>query len=165
LFLFTKFYHFIRALREHKLLIKNLPCVQWSRVFFISEERMLNLRNRILVIDEDIQVRESVSLSLETAGYTVMAARSCQEGLQNHESFQASLIIMDVVAMEEREDEPAGTFSNQSPGIPMITLTGNIPAAGGTTKNSHQLLQPIGTLQKPFTVDELLQSVQRALVH
>ncbi len=56
--------------------------------------------NRILVIDDDIQVRESVSLSLETAGYTVMAAGTCQEGLQNHENFQASLIIMDVVAMD-----------------------------------------------------------------
>lgn len=121
--------------------------------------------NRILVIDDDIQVRESVSLSLETAGYTVMAAGSCLEGLQNHENFQASLIIMDVVAMEEREDEPTGPVSGQSPSIPMITLTGNIPASGGTMKGPHQIFQPICTLQKPFTVDELLQTVQRALVH
>lgn len=121
--------------------------------------------NRILVIDDDIQVRESVSLSLETAGYTVMAAGTCQEGLQNHENFQASLIIMDVVAMEEREDELTGPVSGPSPSIPMITLTGNIPASGGTMKGPHQIFQPICTLQKPFTVDELLQTVQRALVH
>ncbi|MDR4460249.1 MAG: response regulator [Nitrospirales bacterium] len=121
--------------------------------------------NRILVIDDDIQVRESVSLSLESAGYTVMAAGSCQEGLQNHENFQASLIIMDVVAMEEREDEPTGPVSEQSSRIPIITLTGNIPASGGTMKGPHQLFQPICTLQKPFTVDELLQTVQRVLVH
>ncbi|WP_342347591.1 response regulator [uncultured Nitrospira sp.] len=121
--------------------------------------------NRILVIDDDIQVRESVSLSLETAGYTVMAAGTCQEGLQNHENFQASLIIMDVVAMEEREDEPTGTISQKSPSVPMITLTGNIPASGGTMRGPHHILHPICTLQKPFTVDELLQTVQRALVH
>ena len=121
--------------------------------------------NRILVIDGDVQVRESVSLSLETAGYTVMAAGSCQEGLQNHENFQASLIIMDVVAMEDREDEPTGRISEQSPSIPMITLTGNIPASGGITKGPHQKFQPVCTLEKPFTVDELLQTVQRALVH
>lgn len=121
--------------------------------------------NRILVIDDDIQVRVSVSLSLETAGYTVMAAGTCQEGLQNHENLEASLIIMDVVAMEEREDEPTESVSGQSPCIPMITMTGNIPASGGTMKGLHQIFQPICTLQKPFTVDELLQSVQRALVH
>ncbi|MCA9497625.1 MAG: response regulator [Nitrospira sp.] len=118
-----------------------------------------------MVIDDDIQVRESVSLSLESAGYTVMAAGSCQEGLQNHENFQASLIIMDVVAMEEREDEPTGPVSEQPSRIPIITLTGNIPASGGTMKGPHQLFQPICTLQKPFTVDELLQTVQRVLVH
>lgn len=122
--------------------------------------------NRILVIDDDIQVRKSVSLSLETAGYTVMAAGTCQEGLQNHEDFQASLIIMNVVAaMEAREDEPTGRVSPQSPSIPMITLTGNIPASGGSMRGLHQIFQPICTLEKPFTVDELLQTVQRALVH
>ncbi|MGP0591861.1 response regulator [Nitrospira sp. T9] len=120
--------------------------------------------NRILLIDDDIQVRESVSLSLETAGYTVMAAGSCREGLQNHENFQASLIIMDVLAMEEREDELTAPVLEQSSSIPMITLTGNIPASGGRMKGPHQIFQPICTLQKPFTVDELLQTVQRALV-
>ncbi|GJL69405.1 MAG: hypothetical protein NPIRA06_20400 [Nitrospirales bacterium] len=117
------------------------------------------------MIDDDIQVRESLSLSLESAGYTVMAAGTCQEGLQNHENFQASLIIVDVVAMEERVDEPTGLVSGPSPSIPMITLTGNIPTPGGTVKGPHQLFQPICTLQKPFTVDELLQTVKRALVH
>jgi DNA-binding NtrC family response regulator len=120
--------------------------------------------NRILVIDNDIQVRESVSLSLETAGYMVMAAKSCQEGLQNHENFQASLIIMDVLAMEEREAEFTPPVNKQSSSIPMITLTGNIPGSGGPMKGPHQIFQPICTLQKPFTVDELLQTVQRALV-
>jgi len=120
---------------------------------------------RILVIDDDIQVRESVSLSLETAGYTVMASGNCQEGLKNHEKFQASLIIMDVVAMQDGENETTGHVSQQSPRIPMITLTGNIPASGGTMKGLHQKFQPICTLEKPFTVDELLQTVQMALVH
>lgn len=121
--------------------------------------------NKILVIDDDIQVRESVSLSLETAGYTVMAAGTCQEGLQNHEYFHASLIIMDVVAMQDGEDQAAGHVSQQSPSIPMITLTGNIPESGGTMKGLHQIFQPIWVLEKPFTVEELLQIVQRALVH
>lgn len=121
--------------------------------------------NRILLIDDDIQVRESVSLSLETAGYTVMTAGSCLEGLQNYENFQASLIIMDVLAMEDREDESPFPVSEQSSfSVPMITLTGDIPASGGTMKGPHQIFQPICTLQKPFTVDELLQTVQRALV-
>ena len=82
--------------------------------------------NRILVVDDDIQVRESVSLSLETAGYTVMAAGTCQEGLQHYERFLASLIIMDVMALEDGEDEPPLQVHHKFASIPMITLIGNI---------------------------------------
>jgi CheY-like chemotaxis protein len=124
---------------------------------------MVHAMNKILLIDDDVQVRESVSLSLETAGYTVMVARTSQEGLQNYGNFQASLIIMDVVALEDGEGEPIRRVSQQSSSIPLITLTGNIPSSGGTMSFRHQLYQPICTLQKPFTVDELLQTVQRVL--
>lgn len=140
-------------------------CSKVTRIpFSVVKNLRLTQMNRILVIDDDIQVRESVSLSLETAGYTVMSAGTCQEGLHNQENFQASLIIMDAVAMEEAEAEPTGPVSQQSSSIPMITLTGNIPAAGGTMKGLHQIFQPTCTLEKPFTVDELLQTVLRALV-
>jgi DNA-binding response OmpR family regulator len=124
---------------------------------------MVHAMNKILLIDDDIQVRESVSLSLETAGYTVMVAGTSQEGLQNYENFRASLIIMDVVALEDGEGEPIRRVSQQSSSIPLITLTGNIPSSGGSMRFLHQLYQPICTLQKPFTVDELLQTVQRVL--
>ncbi len=121
--------------------------------------------NRILVVDDDIQVRESVSLSLETAGYTVMAAGTCQEGLQHYERFLASLIIMDVMALEDGEDEPLLQVHHKFASIPMITLIGNIPSSGGTMSTLQQIVQPICTLQKPFTVDELLQTVQKVLAH
>lgn len=118
---------------------------------------------RILLIDEDIQVRESVSLSLETAGYQVMVARTPQEGLRNHKNFQAMLVIMDVVGLEDRVDEVVQSFSRSSLRIPFITLTGNLPISNGSLKLLQTYLQPSCTLQKPFTVDELLQAVRRAL--
>ena len=121
--------------------------------------------NKILVVDEDIQVRESVSLSLETAGYTVMVAGTCQEGLQHYERFLASLIIMDVVALEDGEDEPMLQVHHQFASIPTITLTGNISSSGGTVSALHHIVRPICTLQKPFTVDELLHTVQKVLAY
>lgn len=62
-------------------------------------------------IDEDIQVSESVSLSLETAGYRVMVARTPQEGLRESKNFQTMLVIMDVVGLEDRVDEVVQSFS------------------------------------------------------
>ncbi len=38
--------------------------------------------NKILIIEDDDQVRDSVSLSLESVGYEVMEAATCQEGFK-----------------------------------------------------------------------------------
>jgi hypothetical protein len=70
---------------------------------------------------------------------------------------------MDVVALEDGKDEPLRQVHHQFAGVPMITLTGNIPSSDGTMNALHQIVQPICTLQKPFTVDELLQTVKKVL--
>jgi DNA-binding response OmpR family regulator len=115
---------------------------------------------KILIIEDDEQVRDSVSLSLESVGYEVMEAATCQEGLQNHKEFGASVIISDVVSLETEGGEILRSLCQKTPDIPLITLTGTISDAD---------IQPTGpmsphTLQKPFTLDELLATVQIALI-
>ncbi len=121
--------------------------------------------NKILIIEDDEQVRDSVSLSLESVGYEVMEAATCQEGLQNHKKFGASVIISDVVSLENEGGEILRSLCQQSPDIPLITLTGSISDAD-RTKPDIQPTEPMSshTLQKPFTLDELLATVQSVLI-
>ena len=121
--------------------------------------------NKILIIEDDEQVRDSVSLSLESVGYEVMEAATCQEGLQNHKKFGASVIISDVVSLETEGGEILRSLCQKSPDIPVISLTGTISDADSTKSD----IQPTGpmsphTLQKPFTLDALLATVQSALI-
>ena len=121
--------------------------------------------DKILIIEDDKQVRDSVSLSLESVGYQVMEAATCQEGLQSHKKFGASVIISDVVSLEKEGGEILRRLCQQSPDIPLITLTGTISDA----ESRRSYIQPTGpvssrTLQKPFTLDELLATVQSALI-
>ena len=121
--------------------------------------------NKILIIEDDKQVRDSVSLSLESVGYEVMEAATCQEGLQNHKTFGASVIISDEVSLESQGGVILRGFCQQSPDIPLITLTGTI----SDTDRMKSDTQPTGptsphNLQKPFTLDELLATVQSALI-
>jgi two-component system alkaline phosphatase synthesis response regulator PhoP len=121
--------------------------------------------NKILIIEDDEQVRDSVSLSLESVGYEVMEAATCQEGLQSHKKFGASVIISDVVSLESEGGKILRSLCQQSPDIPLITLTGTISDADSPKSD----IQPTGpmsphTLQKPFTLDELLATVQSALI-
>ena len=120
---------------------------------------------KILIIEDDELVRDSVSLSLESVGYEVMEAATCREGLKRHKKFGASVIISDVVSLENKEGEILRSLCQQSPDIPLITLTGTISEAD-TTKSSIPSMGPMSphTLQKPFTLDELLATVQSALI-
>lgn len=120
--------------------------------------------NKILVIEDDEQVRDSVSLSLESAGYVVMEAATCQEGLQNQKQFGASVIISDVVSLEHEGGALLRRMCQHATNLPLITLMGTL-ADSETTPSGSQSDLPLSphTLQKPFTLDELLATVQSAL--
>jgi DNA-binding NtrC family response regulator len=120
--------------------------------------------NKILVIEDDEQVRDSVSLSLESAGYVVMEVVTCQEGLQNQKQFGASVIISDVVSLEHEGGALLRRMCQHSTNLPLITLMGTL-SHSETTPSWSQSDLPLSphTLQKPFTLDELLATVQNAL--
>ncbi|MEX0830391.1 MAG: response regulator [Nitrospirales bacterium] len=120
--------------------------------------------NKILVIEDDEQVRDSVSLSLESAGYVVMEASTCREGLQNHKQFRPSVIISDVVSLEHEGGDLIRRMCQQSSNLPLITLMGTLSDSDMKPLRS-EAITPMSshTLQKPFTLDELLATVQNAL--
>ena len=120
--------------------------------------------NKILVIEDDKLVRDSVSLSLESAGYEVMEAATCREGLQSHRQFGASVIISDVVSLEKEEGQLLRQLCHQSQHIPLITLLGTLSDSPVVVfENSDSVPTSPHILQKPFTLDELLETVQSAL--
>lgn len=137
---------------EHSLPPKNKHCERISM-------------SKILIIEDDQLVRNSVSLSLESAGYEVMEAATCQEGLQNHQQFGASVIISDAVSLENEGGEVLRRFCRQSPHVPLITLTGTLSDATNVEVQATEETVSPRTLQKPFTLDELLATVQSALTH
>jgi DNA-binding NtrC family response regulator len=73
-------------------------------------------------------------------------------------------IISDVVSLENEGGELLRRFCLQSPDIPLITLMGTLSYADKTSAKS-QTAMPMSPykLHKPFTLDELLATVQGAL--
>ena len=82
--------------------------------------------HRILIIDDEDDIREVAGMSLETvAGWTTMAARSGQEGLKIAAEQQPDAILLDVMMPDM--DGPS-TFRNlqdleTTRSIPVIFLT------------------------------------------
>ncbi len=120
--------------------------------------------SKILLIEDDKQVRDSVSLSLESAGYEVVEAATCQEGLDGHQELSASAVISDVVSLENGGGELLRRLNHEASHVPLITLLGTLSDSYVASTKTYSVTRPTQhTLQKPFTLDELLSTVRSAL--
>lgn len=120
--------------------------------------------NRILVIDDDKFVRDSVSLFLENAGYAVVEGATSEEGFDNLQGTQASAVITDIGSLSHDGPTPFQNIRKRIPQFPIIALSGTMSHFQSGGRPIPHSLQPTFTLQKPFTVDELLEIIHRALL-
>ena len=60
-------------------------------------------KQRILIVDDDVDVVEAVSSFLEANGYQVLTARDGREGLSQAKLERPDLIIMDIMMNERTE--------------------------------------------------------------
>ncbi|MBI3246646.1 MAG: response regulator [Deltaproteobacteria bacterium] len=118
---------------------------------------------RILVIDDEAQVRDVLRQMLEKAGYEVVEAPEGAEGLQLHRKHPVDLIITDIVMPGKEGIETILALRKCVPKVKIIAIS------GGGHMNKLDLLsvaQEFGaarTLAKPFARKELLAAVQEVL--
>jgi DNA-binding NtrC family response regulator len=118
----------------------------------------------ILVIDDDIAVRTSLSLLLQSEGYNVAQAEKPAEALAVIKKKQPDLVILDLnFSIETSGDEGMqllGKIKQLSPAIPVILITG-----WGSIELAVRGMK-IGAndfINKPWNNDHLLQSVKTLL--
>lgn len=118
---------------------------------------------RILIIDDEEDIREVAALSLETvAGWNVLTANSGSDGIRKAMSEQPDAILMDV--MMPAMDGPA-TFREmqRTPGIehiPVLLLTAKVQ---GVDQRRFAGLGVCGVLFKPFDPLTLADQMSTAL--
>lgn len=107
-------------------------------------------QKRILVVDDEDDIREVAAMSLETiAGYNVITARSGKEALQIAQTEHPDAILLDVMMPEM--DGPS-TFSElqataSTRMIPVILLTAKVQP---NDRARFASLGVAGVLSKPF---------------
>lgn len=115
----------------------------------------------ILVIDDEVQIRRMLRLSLEAHGYIVKEATTSQEGLQQAALARPDLIILDLNLPDRGGLDTLRDLREWSK-TPVIVLS---------VKNSEQdkieLLDSGADdyLTKPFSMGELLARIRAALRH
>lgn len=118
-------------------------------------------KKRILLVDDDYEIIESMRLALESRGYQILVARDGNQGLAMAEREDPDLLILDMM-MPKRSGFLVLEKLRRSRPVPMrvIMITAN---EGSRHKAYAEMLGVDDYLRKPFAMDRLLDSVQRLL--
>ena len=116
---------------------------------------------RILVVDDDIEIGQSVRFALEGKGYQVLNTTDGNQGLALAETEDPDLIILDMM-MPKRSGFLVLEKLRRSRPVPtrIIMITAN---EGNRHKEYAELLGVDDYIRKPFQMDRLLESVERLL--
>jgi DNA-binding NtrC family response regulator len=118
---------------------------------------------RIMVVDDDAGIRRSLNTLLTRAGYEVIQAVDGSEAVRLWRDRRSDLVITDLHMPNKDGIQTIIELLTHSPGIPIIAMSG-----GGQTKRldllgNLVLLGTILTIEKPFTLGEMMSVVSRAL--
>jgi CheY-like chemotaxis protein len=121
------------------------------------------MSKRVLLIDDEDDIREVAGMSLETvAGWTTIAARSGREGVKMAAEHQPDAILLDVMMPDM--DGPS-TFRNlqesaATKSIPVIFLTAK---AQTREQRGFRELGAHGVISKPFDPLTLADQISELL--
>ena len=117
--------------------------------------------NRILVVDDEIGIRELLKEILEDGGYVVSTAATAAEADRRCSAERPDLVLLDL-SLPDRDglDLVKAWMKDNALPIPVIILSayGSIDAAVEATRLGAQ-----DFLEKPVSLKRLLPAVQRAL--
>ncbi len=112
---------------------------------------------QVLVIDDDEGIREMLEMALSDEGYLVESAPHGAAGLEVLNRWRPDIILLDMRMPIMDGWEFARLYRDQpGPHAPIVVVT-----AARDAGNRAEQIQADGYLAKPFSLDELLDVVER----
>src|SRR4026208_312262 len=118
------------------------------------------MKSRILVIDDEAEIRRSVRMILEYEGYEVIEASSGPEGLTLAEREAPDLVFLDIKmpGMDGLDALQRIKASNEALPVVIISGHGTVSTAGEATKAGA-----FDCIEKPLASERVLVTIRNAL--
>lgn len=117
---------------------------------------------RILLVDDDPAVRDSVAIVLEDAGFVVDRAEQGATALRLLRAQAPDLVITDILMPQKEGIETIREIRLVLPNAPIIAMSGSADTGANYLKMAESL-GATATLAKPFEAKEMLELVNRLL--
>ena len=118
---------------------------------------------RVLVIEDDVEMRSMMMCTLDRAGYETIGACDGREGLTSFRRTPADLIITDIFMPEMDGVETIIELRHDFPDARIIAVSGGGRLLCGDYLPLAEKLGARRTLRKPFSPPELLKAVEETL--
>jgi two-component system OmpR family response regulator len=115
---------------------------------------------RVLVVDDELNIAELVSMALRYEGFAVETAASGSDALDRFEGFRPHVLVLDVMLPDLDGFEVARKLAGRRADVPILFLT-----ARDTTEDKVRGLTLGGDdyVTKPFSVEELIARIRTIL--
>jgi excisionase family DNA binding protein len=107
----------------------------------------------VLVVDDDVRLREYVRVNLESEGYSVREAEGAEQALAQIEDQKPDLVLLDVVMPDIDGWQMLQRMQERHGSIPVIMFSGKVDEESASQAASRGALGFVG---KPFDPQELL---------
>jgi len=152
---------FERVSGTHNPQFKEGIMAEFTSGFFMGDSAT---NGRILVVDDEADIRKVVRMTLQKAGYEVLEAENGEKAIETINAGENRLLL-DVVICDIRMPKINGVeaiayFRSNYPRVPLIVLTG-FPDTDMATSMLRQGV--VDYLVKPVEGDKLREAVGRAM--
>jgi two-component system, chemotaxis family, chemotaxis protein CheY len=121
------------------------------------------VKEKILLIDDDIAVLRTLEIILTDLGYDIVTAKNGLEGLDNFHKTHPDLVITDLIMPEKEGIQTIIEMRRERPEVKIIAISG-----GGRMQNANFLglaasLGANAVLSKPFDPAQLAGTITNCL--
>lgn len=118
---------------------------------------------RVLIIDDDEQIRVLLEQMMLWAGFEVMVAENGKVGMQLQRDRPADLVITDLIMPEQEGLETISRLKKDYRGIKIIAISGGGRIGPEAYLPAALELGADRVFSKPFDVQEIVQTVREML--
>lgn len=116
------------------------------------------VKHKILVVDDEPDVRQSARMMLEFLGYEVEAAGSGEEALRMFREKEFGAVVTDYAMPGMKGDQLCALIKQINPDCPVLMITAY---AEMLRASGNQLPGVMCVLPKPFLLDQLKSALER----
>jgi len=115
---------------------------------------------RVLIIDDDEQIRVLLEQMMHWAGFEVMVAENGKVAMQLQRKNPADLVITDLIMPEQEGLETISRLKKDYPGIKIIAISGGGRIGPEAYLPAALELGADRVFSKPFDVQEIVDTVR-----